>query len=228
MRFSKSFGTATGLILAASCLLAAPAARAQSFINVLTGGTSGVYYPLGVAIGIVDVDFHQEAVELRFGQRVSAFLLERVLGGHHEKRRFERAQLAAGGDLFFLHGFQQGTLHFCRGTVNFIRQDKVGEDRTASYHKFILLLVVNHSTDHVRRQQVRCKLNTAEFTVNGGGKGFDGQGFCQTGNTFQQYVALCQQPYQQSFYHVTLPYDDFAQFQVQQVYKCACLVDFFI
>ena len=51
MRFSKSFGTATGLILAASCLLAAPAARAQSFINVLTGGTSGVYYPLGVAIG---------------------------------------------------------------------------------------------------------------------------------------------------------------------------------
>src|SRR6478736_2498341 len=27
------------------------AAQAQSFINVLTGGTSGVYYPLGVAIG---------------------------------------------------------------------------------------------------------------------------------------------------------------------------------
>ena len=51
MRFSNSFGTATGLVLAAACLLASPAARAQSFINVLTGGTSGVYYPLGVAIG---------------------------------------------------------------------------------------------------------------------------------------------------------------------------------
>jgi TRAP transporter TAXI family solute receptor len=51
MPFSKSFGAATGLIVAAACLLAAPAARAQSFINVLTGGTSGVYYPLGVAIG---------------------------------------------------------------------------------------------------------------------------------------------------------------------------------
>ncbi|MGJ4948821.1 TAXI family TRAP transporter solute-binding subunit [Bradyrhizobium sp. HKCCYLS20291] len=51
MRFSKFFGTATGLILAAACVLAAPAAQAQSFINVLTGGTSGVYYPLGVAIG---------------------------------------------------------------------------------------------------------------------------------------------------------------------------------
>ncbi|MGY4304123.1 TRAP transporter TAXI family solute receptor [Bradyrhizobium sp. USDA 4369] len=51
MRFSTFSGTATGLIVAAASLLAAPAAQAQSFINVLTGGTSGVYYPLGVAIG---------------------------------------------------------------------------------------------------------------------------------------------------------------------------------
>jgi hypothetical protein len=31
--------------------MVAPAAHAQQFINILTGGTSGVYYPLGVAIG---------------------------------------------------------------------------------------------------------------------------------------------------------------------------------
>ena len=37
--------------VAAVAVLSAPAARAQAFINVLTGGTSGVYYPLGVAIG---------------------------------------------------------------------------------------------------------------------------------------------------------------------------------
>ena len=38
--------------LAAAALIAtAPAtARAQEFVNVLTGGTSGVYYPLGVAL----------------------------------------------------------------------------------------------------------------------------------------------------------------------------------
>jgi hypothetical protein len=35
----------------AAVVLSAPVARAQAFINVLTGGTSGVYYPLGVAIG---------------------------------------------------------------------------------------------------------------------------------------------------------------------------------
>ncbi|MGN6114111.1 MAG: TAXI family TRAP transporter solute-binding subunit [Nitrobacter sp.] len=36
--------------------LSAPAAHAQQFINVLTGGTSGVYYPLGVAIGKIYSD----------------------------------------------------------------------------------------------------------------------------------------------------------------------------
>ncbi|PZA10318.1 C4-dicarboxylate ABC transporter [Rhodopseudomonas palustris] len=39
-----------GVAAAAVVFLAAPQARAQQFVNVLTGGTSGVYYPLGVAI----------------------------------------------------------------------------------------------------------------------------------------------------------------------------------
>lgn len=42
--------------VAAAALLTSPGAQAQAFINVLTGGTSGVYYPLGVAIGKVYSD----------------------------------------------------------------------------------------------------------------------------------------------------------------------------
>jgi uncharacterized protein len=42
--------------VAALTVLSAPAVRAQAFINVLTGGTSGVYYPLGVAIGKIYSD----------------------------------------------------------------------------------------------------------------------------------------------------------------------------
>ncbi|QPF85557.1 TAXI family TRAP transporter solute-binding subunit [Bradyrhizobium genosp. L] len=37
--------------IAAASVLSAPSAQAEQFINVLTGGTSGVYYPLGVAMG---------------------------------------------------------------------------------------------------------------------------------------------------------------------------------
>jgi TRAP-type uncharacterized transport system substrate-binding protein len=42
--------------VALAAVLSGPAARAQAFINVLTGGTSGVYYPLGVAIGKIYSD----------------------------------------------------------------------------------------------------------------------------------------------------------------------------
>jgi len=43
-------------VAATAVVLSAPAAQAQAFINVLTGGTSGVYYPLGVAIGKIYSD----------------------------------------------------------------------------------------------------------------------------------------------------------------------------
>jgi len=39
-----------GLVAASALALSMGAAQAQEFINVLTGGTSGVYYPLGVAL----------------------------------------------------------------------------------------------------------------------------------------------------------------------------------
>jgi TRAP transporter TAXI family solute receptor len=38
------------LVVAATLAVAAAPASAQEFINILTGGTSGVYYPLGVAL----------------------------------------------------------------------------------------------------------------------------------------------------------------------------------
>jgi len=39
-----------GLLLAATAVVAPAATAADTFVNVLTGGTSGVYYPLGVAL----------------------------------------------------------------------------------------------------------------------------------------------------------------------------------
>jgi TRAP transporter TAXI family solute receptor len=42
--------TLRAILLGAAFALAAPVTLAAEFINVLTGGTSGVYYPLGVAL----------------------------------------------------------------------------------------------------------------------------------------------------------------------------------
>ncbi|AWI85366.1 C4-dicarboxylate ABC transporter [Alloyangia pacifica] len=44
----RTFGL--GALIAGSLVVTAPAAMATEFVNVLTGGTSGVYYPLGVAM----------------------------------------------------------------------------------------------------------------------------------------------------------------------------------
>ncbi|MEO5699294.1 MAG: TAXI family TRAP transporter solute-binding subunit [Casimicrobiaceae bacterium] len=47
-RSLQAFALATVMVMAT-----APARAADQFVNVLTGGTSGVYYPLGVALGNV-------------------------------------------------------------------------------------------------------------------------------------------------------------------------------
>jgi len=44
------------LAITSGALLAPVAAQADQFINILTGGTSGVYYPLGVALGKIYAD----------------------------------------------------------------------------------------------------------------------------------------------------------------------------
>ena len=70
-----------------------------------------------------------EAVLLGFGQRIGAFLLDRVLRGQHEERIVELVADAADGDLPLLHGFEQGGLGLGRRAVDFVGQDHVGEQR---------------------------------------------------------------------------------------------------
>lgn len=50
MSFTRKLG------FAAALALAPVAARAEEFINILTGGTSGVYYPVGVALSQIYAD----------------------------------------------------------------------------------------------------------------------------------------------------------------------------
>lgn len=51
MKLVRTLGLAAGMLLATAPLT--HSAHAQQFVNVLTGGTSGVYYPLGVALSQV-------------------------------------------------------------------------------------------------------------------------------------------------------------------------------
>ncbi len=110
---------------------------------------------------IVDDYLQHETVYLRFGQRISAFLLDRVLRRHHQERIRQLIGLLSDSYLTFLHGFEQGALHFGRSAVDFIRQHEVGENRSVFYHELFVALAVDHRSDYVGRQQVGRKLNTA-------------------------------------------------------------------
>jgi hypothetical protein len=57
---------------------------------------------------VVQGHMQHEAIQLRFRQRVSAGLLDRILRGHDHEQRRQRTRLPTHGDLALLHGFQQG------------------------------------------------------------------------------------------------------------------------
>ncbi len=124
-----------------------------------------------------------------------------------------------------LHGFQQGALHFCRGTVDFIGQDKVGEDGAFVHLEALVLLGVDEGAHDVCRQQVRGELDAAEFGIYRFGQGVDGQGFGQTGHAFQQDVAAAEQANEQVVHQMLLSYNHFAHFQGEQVHEGTLFLD---
>ena len=122
--------------------------------------------------GIADFELQHEAVDLRFGQRIGAFLLDGVLGGQNQERLFELEGLFADGDLFFLHGFEQGALDFGRGAVDFVGQDEVGEDGAFPGGKAAGLRIVNLGADDIGGQQVGRELEAGKFDVEAVGQAF--------------------------------------------------------
>ena len=72
----------------------------------------GVEPAFGFGGGIAQGEAHHEAVELGFGQGEGAELFDGVLGGDHEEGFGQAVGFAVYRNLFFLHGFQKGGLHF--------------------------------------------------------------------------------------------------------------------
>lgn len=128
-------------------------------------------------VGVGNFYFEYEVVDLCFGQGVSFFLFDGVLGGQYEKRFFQVEGLIVDCDLLFLYGFEQGILYFGRCLVDFVSQYKIGKDWIFMYGEFVLLWIVNYGIDDISWQQVGCKLNMVELGINSLRKGFNCQCF---------------------------------------------------
>ena len=177
---------------------------------------------------IVDDDLQHETVYLCFWKWICTFLFNRVLCSHYEERFRQVECFLAQCYLTFLHRFEQSTLYLSRSTVDFVRQYKVCEDRTTLSDELFVLLAINHGTDHVGRQQVRSKLDTAILCIDKLCESLDSKCLCQSRYTFEEDVSVGQQTNQQRFHQMFLSHDSLVHASHQVCYERALSFNLFI
>ena len=91
------------------------------FGDIAAGGEPDDLFFL-VHVGVIDEQVEEKAVELSLRQRIGALVFDGVLGRVNDEGFLQLPGLARHGDLFFLHGLQQGALHFGGGTIDLIGQ----------------------------------------------------------------------------------------------------------
>src|SRR5882762_2792315 len=157
--------------------------------------------------GIAHFDAHQKAVELRFRKWISTVMLDRILGGDHEKRPRQRQSFAVNRDLRFVHGFEKRGLRARRGAIDFVGEDHVCENRAGTKFKFARLGIVDAHTENVAREQIRGELDALEAAVKGFCESLRESRFADAGNVFDQQMAAREQRHQSELDGVFLAVD---------------------
>jgi hypothetical protein len=119
--------------------------------------------PLLGGVGIVDDELEEEAVELRFGERIDALLLDRVLRREHGEARAHHMRLAVDRHAAFLHRLEQRGLRLRRGAVDLVGEQQLGEDRPLGEGEARRLEVEEVRPQYVAGHQVGGELDASEI-----------------------------------------------------------------
>ena len=179
--------------------------------GLCAGGRGDDHPPLGLERRVVDVDLHEEPVELGFRQRVGAFLLDRVLRRQDMERCRQAMILTGNGHLAFLHRLQQRRLRAGARPVDLVRHEELGEDR-AGYEAEALAAgagVVEHlRAQDVGRHQVGGELHPFLGETQDYPQGLGQAGLGEARDTYQQRVTAGQNGDQRVLDHALLAEDD--------------------
>ena len=173
-----------------------------------------------LAARVGDQDLHEEAVELRFRQRVGALHLDGVLGGHHQEGAVQLVGSGAAGDGALLHGFEQRRLRFGGGAVDLVGQNQVGEDRTGLEAQRLGAVVAafdHHAAHDIGGHEVGRELNAGVFQVQSPSQRAEQCGLAQPGDAFQKHMPRGQQANEDAFHNIVLPHDDFGDLPADSV-----------
>jgi hypothetical protein len=144
-------------------------------------------------IGVADPEAHQEAIELAFGERVSAVMLGWILGGDDHERVWQRQGAAIYGYLAFVHCFEQCALGFGRGAVDFVSEQEVGEDGAGFEFELFRVGVVDGDAQNVAGQHVAGELQAVEAAIDRAGQALGKCGFAYARDVFDEEVAAGEQ-----------------------------------
>ena len=150
---------------------------------------------------------NQEAVHLRLGQRIGAFLLDGVLRGEDEKQVGKLVSLSGDRHLPLFHRFQQRRLHLRGRAIDLVGQHQIAEQRTGLELERRGLLAIDFGAGHIGGQEIGRELHAAEAAFNKPGQGLDGTRLGRARQPFHQHVAIRQQRDQQPLHHRLLAQD---------------------
>ena len=151
---------------------------------------------------------HQEAVQLRLGQRIGAFLLDGVLGGHDHEEFRQRVGHRAHGDLALAHGLEQRGLDLGRGPVDLVGQHQVVEQRPLAEHERPVLGPVDLRAGQVGGQQVGRELQTMKIPFHAVAQDLDRSGLGEPRCTLHQQMPVAQQRHEHAVQKRRLPDDE--------------------
>ncbi len=137
---------------------------------------------------VLEEQFHQEPVDLGFGERVCPFRLEGIFGRDDEERPLERERLPVNGHLPLLHRFEECGLDLGRRAVDLVGEDELVEHRAFHDRKRPVLLVVHPGADDIGGKEIGGELEPRVRAPDAGGDGPCEQGLSYPRDTFEEDV----------------------------------------
>lgn len=162
-------------------------------VGIGIGGATAQDFALVSRVGVANAQSHKETIQLRLRQRVGTVVFERVLRGQHHERPAERVGAAVNGDLPLVHRFQQGGLGFRGGAVDFISEEKIGENRAGFELEFVGMRIEDTNAGNVGGEHIGGELEAVETAIDGAGKGVGERSFADAGYILNQQVATGEQ-----------------------------------
>ena len=173
------------------------------------------HLPLFVRAGIAHLDLEQKTVELRFGQRISAFKVDGILRGENSEPSGQRPRDAVAGHLALFHAFQQRGLGAGWHAVDFVDQQQVGEDRAGVKGECIRARSEDGGAQNVGGHQVGRSLHALEAEPQQPAHRFHDQRLGDAGHAFEQRMPLREHGHQNFADHLVLPCDHASQLRAR-------------